>query len=66
MTTDLLSALQQEEPTLEELLNPQYQSNMYLIESALRDTGADKSQVIYTRSPYDQELMRLIDSVPMR
>lgn len=54
------------EMPIEQLYNPQYQSNMYLIESALRETGADKSRLPYINSPYDAELMRLIDAVPMR
>lgn len=54
------------EMPIEQLYNPQYQSNMYLIESALRETGADKSRLPYSNSPYDAELMRLIDATPMR
>lgn len=47
-------------------LDPKYQGNMYLIESALREVGAEKSSVSQVRTPYDEELMRLIDAVPLR
>lgn len=64
--TNLGDMLRQEELPQETLYDPQYQGNMYLIEEALRDTGADKARPYYTRSPYDAELLRLIDAVPMR
>lgn len=48
-----------------ELYDPNYQSNMYLIESALRKTGADNQQTFGAPSVYDDALMRLIDSVPL-
>lgn len=48
-----------------ELYSPNYQSNMYLIERALRTTGADQSTPMGAPSIYDDALMRLIDSVPL-
>lgn len=63
---NLRDTLGQEELSPDVLYDPQYQGNMYLIESALRDTGADKPSRGYVRSPYDAELLRLIDAVPMR
>lgn len=62
----LADILAQEEVPEDQLYDVKYQSNMYLIESALRETGADKNSPIYTRSPYDKELMRLINSVSTR
>lgn len=47
-------------------LDSDYQANMFTIEQALRETGALKPVVPYSRSPYDTDLMRLINSVPMR
>lgn len=47
-------------------LDAEYQANMFTVEQALRDTGAIKPIVPYTKSPYDADLMRLINSVPMR
>ena len=66
MDTSLGDLLRQEELPQETLYDPQYQGNMYLIEEALRDTGADRAHSYYTRSPYDAELLRLIDAVPLR
>lgn len=63
---NLRDIISQEELPLDTVFDPQYQSNMYLIEEALRDTGADKARNAYARSPYDAELMRLIDAVPLR
>lgn len=41
------------------------QSNLFLIEEALRQTGADSTPPEEQRTPYDDELMRLIDAVPL-
>lgn len=49
-----------------DVLDSDYQANMFTIEEASRETGALKSLTPYTKSPYDAALMRLIDSVPMR
>lgn len=48
------------------VLDADYQANMYTIEEASRETGAIKSSPVYTRSPYDAAIMKLINSVPMR
>lgn len=62
----LLDIIQSDmEPDID-ALDADYQANMFTIEQALRDTGAIKPVANYTRSPYDEELMRLINSVPMR
>lgn len=50
----------------EELFSPEYQANMFLIESALRETGAMAPAPNYNRSPYDRQLLKLIDSVPVK
>lgn len=55
-----------DEIDMSNMLNADYQANMYTIEEALRETGALKSSAPYTRSPYDEAIMRLINSVPMR
>lgn len=49
-----------------EALDSAYQANMFTIEQASRETGALKRAAPYVRTPYDEALMRLIDSVPMR
>lgn len=41
------------------------QGNLFLIEEALRQTGADSTPSSGGRTPYDDELMRLIDAVPL-
>lgn len=62
----LLDIIQGEvEPEID-LLDAEYQGNMFTVEEAMRETGALKPTVSYTRSPYDAALMKLIDSVPMR
>lgn len=56
------------EPDLDNLnvMDADYQANMFTIEEASRETGAIKPFAPYTRSRYDAALMRLINSVPMR
>lgn len=66
MDTNLRDIIGQEELSSDTLYDPQYQTNMYLVESALRETGADKSHAALVRSPYDEAIMRLINSVPVR
>lgn len=63
---NLLDIIQSDMEPDENTLDPEYQANMFTIEEALRETGAIKPVANYTRSPYDTELIRLIDSVPMR
>lgn len=50
---------------LNTLYDPEYQSRLYLIEQALKATGAISRQGEFTPGLYDDELLRLIDSVPM-
>ena len=54
-----------EEPE-EDMLDADYQANKFTVEQALRETGVLKAPTIYTRSPYDAALMRLIDAIPTR
>lgn len=49
-----------------DVLDGDYQANMFTIEQASRETGAIKPVTEYTRSPYDAALMKLINSVPLR
>lgn len=60
---DIIPPMEDELP--ETLYDPEYQGNMYLIESAMRETGAKASKGLQTRSPYDTKLMELINSVPI-
>lgn len=64
----LLDIIQSDTPPeeLENVLDADYQANMFTVEQALRDTGAIKPIAPYVKSPYDADLMRLINSVPMR
>lgn len=62
----LIDLLQQETPDADLIMDADYQANMFTVEQALRDTGAIKPIVPYTKSPYDADLMRLINSVPVR
>lgn len=65
--SQLIDLVQPDEDTPPaDIYNPQYQSNMYLIEAALREVGAERSASDHIRTPYDNELMRLIDAVPLR
>lgn len=43
--------------------NPDYQANLFLIESAMRELG-QTTQPTFQPSQYDEALMKLIDSVP--
>lgn len=62
----LLDIIQSElEPEIDGL-DADYQANMFTVEQAMRETGALKPVAPYTRSPYDESLMKLINSVPMR
>lgn len=62
---NLLAVIQADEEPEFDSLDINYQKNMFTIEQAMRDTGAMKPLVAYTVSPYDKELMRLINAVPM-
>lgn len=62
----LIDLLQQETPDADLILDADYQANMFTVEQALRDIGAIKPITPYTKSPYDADLMRLINSVPVR
>lgn len=48
------------------LLDPQYQQQLYMIEQAQRHAipSADTAQGVYPND-FDDQLMKLIDSVPM-
>lgn len=50
--------------TSTDITDPNYQANLYLIESAMRELG-HKDQPAYQPSAYDNELLKLIDSVPL-
>lgn len=63
---NLLDIIQNDTEPDFDALDADYQANMFTIEQAMRETGALKSSALYTRSPYDAELMKLINSVPMR
>ena len=65
----LLDIIQADTPDTDDAmlaLDGDYQANMFTIEEASRETGAIKPMTSYTRSPYDDALMKLINSVPMR
>lgn len=47
------------------LSDANYQSNMYLIERALQETGAEQPSAPIEFSVYDTALARLIDAVPL-
>lgn len=44
-------------------VNPEYQANLFLIESAMRELG-QTAPPDFQPSKYDDALMKLIDSVP--
>lgn len=46
-----------------QIFDGDYQANLYLIESAMRDLGKTESPV-FQPGQYDDALMKLIDSVP--
>lgn len=46
-----------------EQADPDYQANLFLIESAMRELG-QTAQPDFKPSQYDDALMKLIDSVP--
>lgn len=62
----LLDLIQADMEPEVDAMDADYQANMFTVEQALRDTGALKSAMPYSRSPYDENLMKLINSVPMR
>lgn len=47
-----------------DILNPDYQANMFLIERAMQQLGHSEPPD-FQPSQYDDALMKLIDSVPM-
>lgn len=49
-----------------DIMDADYQANMFTVEEAMRETGAIRPHAPYTRSSYDDALMKLINSVPMR
>ena len=51
------------EENLGDATNPDYQANMFLIESAMRELGHEAPPP-FQPSQYDDALMKLIDSVP--
>lgn len=60
---DIIPSMEDELP--ETLYDPEYQGNMYLIEAAMRETGARLGKSLQNRSPYDTKLLELINSVPI-
>lgn len=51
------------EDSTADILNPDYQANMYLIDSAMRMLGKTDPPA-FQPSQYDDAIMELIDSVP--
>lgn len=45
-------------------IDPDYQANMFLIDRAMQRLG-ETTPYDFSPSPYDDALMKLIDSVPM-
>lgn len=60
---DIIPSMEDDLP--ETLYDPEYQGNMYLIEAAMRETGARPGKSLQNRSPYDTKLLELINSVPI-
>lgn len=61
--SQLLQQIVQDQKDFFDTLNPDYQANMFLIESAMRELGHTE-QPAFQPSQYDDALMKLIDSVP--
>lgn len=61
--SELLQQILQSREEVSDNTNPDYQANMFLIESAMRDLGKTAPPA-FEPSQYDNALMKLIDSVP--
>ena len=60
-----MAALDEDLARQAQLLNPEYQNNLYMIESALRDAGAIPRATDAYPNVYDEQLLQLIDAVTM-
>lgn len=60
-----MAALDEDLARQEQLLNPEYQNNLYMIESALQDAGAIPRATDAYPDVYDEQLLQLIDAVTM-
>lgn len=65
--SQFIDIIQNEDPTLsqEQLLDENYQGNMYLLDSALKSVQPVSASPGFTRSAYDNAILRLIDAVPL-
>lgn len=61
--SELLQQILQTQEDFSDTTNPDYQANMFLIESAMRELGKTAPPT-FQPSQYDDALMKLIDSVP--
>lgn len=61
--SELLQQILQTQEDFSDTTNPDYQANMFLIESAMRELG-QSAPPAFQPSQYDDALMKLIDSVP--
>lgn len=61
--SQLLQQIAQAQEDFFDSANPDYQANMFLIESAMRELGKTAPPA-FQPSQYDDALMKLIDSVP--
>ncbi|MBD5583701.1 MAG: hypothetical protein HDQ88_01325 [Clostridia bacterium] len=63
--SQFIDIIQNEDPTLsqEELLDEDYQTNMYLLDSALKAVQPASITPGFTKSAYDNAILRLIDAV---
>lgn len=60
---NILQEIIQTQEDFSDTTNPDYQANMFLIESAMRELGKTTPPP-FEPSQYDDALMKLIDSVP--
>lgn len=61
--SELLQQILKAQEDFSDTTNPDYQANMFLIESAMRELGKTTPPA-FQPSQYDDALMKLIDSVP--
>lgn len=61
--SELLQQIIKSQEYFSDTTNPDYQANMFLIESAMRELG-HAAPPTFQPSQYDDALMKLIDSVP--
>lgn len=60
-----MSALDEDFARQEQLLDPEYQNNLYMIEQALQEAGALAKPNGVHPDTYDEQLLKLIDAVTL-